>query len=402
MRLLYILLFVTPFHYDPRLGRSLFDAGVVIVTPIKILGLLAAVVALVATPPKDASPRLRTSLIALFLLFAIVPVVVTLVYGLPMPVGEISQLLSSAFLFVAMIPMVRTEERMVKVVRTLVMGFAFGSLWVYKAHFMGHEQRASGLEGDGNYDALMLLLSLPLAFWMVRYEESWWSRRIGLICGLLFAFAIVLTESRGGIIAGGAMGLFAAVRTRRKILGMMLFAAAAFVLFSFRPSGLLERFASIELVGRPVNGAAESSRIHFELLKAGLRMIGAHPVFGVGLERFKAVVPEYDPEILKLSGHSWIAHDTFVQVGAEAGIPALLLFLTMLGIAFRNFGLAQRSSNDRLAALGFAMTTSLLGISIDGLSFSAEFLPFCILIVLSQSLREIAHAVDIERSPFRV
>ena len=398
MILLYLLLFVTPFHNDPHLGMVLFDACVMIITPIKILGLLAAALALVAPVAQDAAPRLRSPLIALFLPFAIVPVVVTEAYGLRTPTGSISQLISAALLFVAIRPLVRTRERMFKVVRTLVLAFAFGSLWVYKEHFIEHARQPWGLEGDANYEALMLLLSLPLAFWVARYgERSRW-RRIGLLCALLLTCAIVLTESRAGIIAGGGMGLFAAVRTRHKLIGATLLASAAVLIFNFGPTGLSQRFESIKFVGKPLNGDEDSSRIHVELLKAGLRMMQAHPIFGVGVGHFKTVAPSYNPEILKLSRRGWIAHDTFIQIGSEAGIPALLLFLAMLRIAFRNFQVAQRSPDARLAALGFSMEASFIGISIAALSITVEFLPFCILIVLSQSLREIAAAADAQRS----
>ena len=390
MSLLYLLLFVTPFHNDPRVGMVLLDAAVMIITPIKILGLLTAAIALMAPAPQSAAPRLPSPLVVLFLLFAIVPVLATVAYGLPAPTGAISQLIAAALLFVAMVPLVRTPERMFKVARTLAIAFAFGSLWVYKQHFIEHTPNAWGLEGEPNYEALMLLLALPLAFWMARYEESRWWRRIGLFCALLLACAIVLTDSRAGVIAEGIVGLVLVMKSSHKLTGVLGLALAIFVLFAYGPNSLSQKFQSIQFVGKPHNGDEGSTRIHVELDKAGLRMMEAHPVFGVGLGRFKAVAPDYNPEILAFGGRSWIAHDTFLQIGSEAGIPALLLFLAMLGVAFRNFRTAQHSSDERLAALGLAMKGSLVGISIAALSISVEILPFCIIIILSQSLREIA------------
>ena len=399
MSLLYLLLFVTPFHNDPRLGTVLWDAGGMTITPIKILGLLTAAVALVAPVPQDAAPRLRSPLVALFLPFAILPVLATIGYGLPTPVGAIGQLLSSALLFVAIISLVRTKERMFMVARTLVIAFAFGSLWVYKQHLIEHSTQAWGVEGESNYEALMLLLAIPMAFWMARHEQSRGWRRIGLGCGLLLAAAVVLTESRAGIIAGGMIGLLAAIRTRQKLLVSALLAVSALLVFNYGPAGLSKRFESIKFTGQALNGDEASTRIHVELLKAGLRMMESHPLSGVGLGQFKAVAGDYNPEILKIARGTWIAHDTCIQVGSEAGIPALLLFLAMLGVALRNFRAAQRSSDERLAALGLYMKASLLGISIAALSISVEFLPFCLIIVLSQSLRDIAAAADIERLP---
>lgn len=398
MSLLYLLLFLTPFHSDPRLGVVLLRTGVAVITPIKVLGLLAAAVALLAPSPKYAAPRLWSPLIGLFIPFAIVPVVATIAYGLPTPDWAISQLMSAALLFAAIIPMVRTRERMVKVVRALTIGFAFGSLWVFKQHFIEHAPRAWGLEGDGNYEALMLLLALPFAFWMARHEQNRLWRRCGVVCTLLLALALLFTESRGGVIAGAAIGLLAALRSRNKLIGLALVLITAIGVFTFGPSGLSARFKSIKIVGQPLNGAEDSSRIHVELNKAGIYMMVAHPIFGVGLGEFKAVAPQYNPELVKLSKRSWIAHDTFVQIGSEEGMPTLLLFIAMLVVALRNSRATQRCSDECLAALGRAMEFSLIAISVVALSISVEFLPFCIVIILSQSLREVAETDDCETS----
>ncbi len=392
MSLLYLLLFVTPFHNDPRLGTVLWNTGVMIITPIKILGLLTAAVALLAPVPQDAARRLRSPLVALFLPFAIVPVLATVADGLPTPTEAISQLISAALLFVAIIPLVRTRKRMFKVARTLVVGFAFGSLWVYKQHFIEHAPNTWGLEGEPNYEALMLLMSLPLAFWMARYEESRWWRSIGLLCGLLLACAIVFTGSRAGVITEGIVGLALVAQSRHKLAGIVGLALAALVLFAYAPSELSYKFQSIKFVGEPTNGSEASTRIHVELEKAGLRMMEAHPIFGVGLEHFKAVAPDYKPELLKLGGRSFIAHNTFIQIGSEAGIPALLLFLAMLGVSMSNFGSARGSPDAALAGLASSMQISLVAICVAALSISVETLPFWIIMLLSQSFREIAVA----------
>jgi len=392
----YLLLFATPFHSDPRLGKVLFNAGVMIVTPVKLLGLLTVAAAFLSPQPELSAPHLRNTPLLLFVPFAILPVVTVFVFDLPTPAGQISQLLSAALLFAATRPLIRTKERMFKVARTLVVAFAFSSLWVYKEYFIEHGGRAWGLEGESNYEALMLLLSLPIGFWMWSYEQSSWWRRIGLGCGLLLVGAVILTESRAGIIAAGAMGLVRVTRSRHKLFGAAFLVAATLLMFNYGPAGLSQRFRSIKFSGEAVNGDEGSTRIHIELLKAGLHMMESHPALGVGMGQFQTVAPEYNPEILMVANHSWIAHNTFIQTGAECGVPVLLLFVAMLGVAVRNFRIGQRSSDAALGALGFAMEVGILGISVAGAAISVEFLPFCIFIFLSQSLREIAVA---EASP---
>jgi putative inorganic carbon (hco3(-)) transporter len=390
MTLYYLLLLVTPFHYDPRLGKVLFNAGVMIVTPVKLIGLLTVAAALLASLPSDSAARLRHPLLWFFVPFAIVPVFVTFARGLPTPSLYIGQLISAALLFMATRPLVRTQQRMFKVTRTLATAFAFSSLWVYKQYFLEGATRIWGLEGDANYEALMLMLTLPMAFWMWRYERSSWWRWIGLGCGLLLAGAVVLTESRAGIIAGGAVALLAAARSKHKLIGIAQIAALAWLIFNYGPTGLTRRFQGIKFTGRALNGNELSTRAHYELLKAGVRMMESRPVFGVGPGQFKKVAPEYNSELLDLEGHSWIAHDTFVQIGAESGIPALLLFIAMIAVALHNFRIARRSSDLALGALGGAMQLGLMSTCIAGLAITVELLPFWILIFLSQSLREIA------------
>src|SRR5713226_1036922 len=102
MALYYLLLFVTPFHNDPRLGKALFDfGGDAVVTPVKILGILTVAVALLATQPRTNVPRLRNPLTALFISFVIVPVAATLVFHSFIAGGQVSQWLSAALLMVA-------------------------------------------------------------------------------------------------------------------------------------------------------------------------------------------------------------------------------------------------------------------------------------------------------------
>jgi len=388
--LYYLLLFLTPFHADPRVGQVLLEAGPFIITPVKVLGLLTVIVACLAPTAKGSATRLPSSLPLLFVLFALIPVVVTFGSGLPVPGPQAGQLISGGMLLVATRSMVTTQRRMINSVRILVAAFTFGSLWVYKEHFIEHQARAWGLEGETNYEGLMLLLCAPMAFWMVRYEQSSWLRLTGLVSGLLLVGGVVLTESRAAIIALGVVALLAALSARRKLLALLMLAAASLVLAAYGPASLSQRFRSIKFNGAARNGDEESARIHFELIKAGLLMIERHPVVGVGMGQFKAVAPEYNPNLAEVAGRSYIAHNLFLQLGAECGLPGLALFIAMLAVGARNFRIAQQASAPAIASLGTAMQVSLAGISVAALSITAEELPFWILLFLSHSLREIA------------
>lgn len=394
MSLYYFLLLITRFHNDPRVGAALFDTGVVFLTPVKIVGLLTVLAALITPRTVAAAPRISSPQSGLFLLFAALPVLETLAFGLPIPSSSISCLISFACLMVATRLLVTTEERMFKVVRVMILASAFASLWIYKQQFAQHLDRPGGLEQDPNYEALTLVTGIPLAIWMVRHEISHWWRRIGAGCAGLMGLGVVLTESRAGLIALGVLGLLMLAFTRRKILTLALLAGAAILVVAFAPSDLSGRFHSIKITGTPTNGDEESTRIHFELSKAGISMITSHPLFGVGLDRFKSVAPDYNHNLYLIAGRSFVAHDTYIQIAAEGGLPVLALFLVLMGLATLNCSAARRSTNIAVADLGLAMQLGLVAYGVAAISVSAEYVSsFWLIVFLSHNLRDISTAI---------
>lgn len=390
MSLYYLLLFFTRFHSDPRVGIPLFDAAFVVVTPVKVVGLLTIVAAIVTPRPADAAPRLKNSLGLVFFAFAALQVLEVLVYQLPIPSDSFSALVSIGLLLVTTRALVSTEARMRKVVRVMIVASAFASMWIYRQHFFQHISPANGIEQDTNYESLTLVTGIPLAVWMVRYETGRWWKRIGAVCVGLMAGGVLLTESRAGVIAAIVMGLAAVVVSRRKVLtlGLVVLAIAAGV--AMAPSGLGNRFRNIKFEGIATNGAQGSTRIHVELIKAGLAMIKSYPLTGVGLEQFKDTAPNFNPELLQVAGRRYIAHNTYIQIAGEAGLPVLLLFLILMAAAILNCRAARRSVNVPLARMATAMQIGLIGFSIAAASVTATYVTtFWIVVFLSQNLREI-------------
>ena len=68
-------------------------------------------------------------------------------------------------------------------------------------------------------------------------------------------------------------------------------------------------------------------------MKESLSDMATHPVFGVGPGNFGS-----------FSGTWRVAHNTYTELGAEAGIPAVFLFLLVLWRAFRNLQRVERSA----------------------------------------------------------
>jgi len=394
MILYYLLLLLTRFHADPRVGTPLFDFAFVLVTPVKVVGLFTIVAAVLLQRPADAAPRLRNSLGLVFFAFAALQILEVLVYQLPIPSDSISSLVSIGLLLVATRALVCTEERMRKAVRVMILASAFASLWIYRQYFFQHVYPANGIEQDTNYESLTLVTGIPLAIWMVRYEQGRWWKRMGVTCVGLMAGGVLLTESRAGVIAAVVMGLASVVIARRKMLTLGLVVLAIAVGVAIAPAGLGDRFRNIKFEGTATTGAQASTRIHVELAKAGLAMIETYPLTGIGLERFKHYAPDYNSGLLQVTDHSYIAHDTYIQIAAETGLPVLLLFLVLMAAAILNCRAARRGTDVPLARMATAMQLGLVGFSVAAASVTAEYVTtFWIVVFLSQNLREIVAAL---------
>jgi O-antigen ligase len=80
----------------------------------------------------------------------------------------------------------------------------------------------------------------------------------------------------------------------------------------------------------------------------GLKILGENPWLGVGVDCFstaygQALEHEKFSKIGNVYDRSWkVAHNSFIQVGAEMGVPGLLVFLLLIGLSIKNFRETKR------------------------------------------------------------
>jgi O-antigen ligase len=156
-------------------------------------------------------------------------------------------------------------------------------------------------------------------------RKAFWT--IGLL-GMLYG--LIATFSRSGFIAM-SVALLACfwefgIRGKRVALvvltGILGIASVAVAVSTPR---YLSRLQSIVQAGG-VDGEGQASwEARRQLLVSSVELAIHHPVFGVGPGNFPAVT------------ESWhVTHNTYTEFAAEAGFPALTLFVVILALAFRN------------------------------------------------------------------
>lgn len=182
---------------------------------------------------------------------------------------------------------------------------------------------AVGQGGGSNYIAWMLSTGMGLLlFQLFRGKGRLRPAAAGAV--LLWVIAILATGSRGGMLClGGSVATFMAVMRRFSL--MVGTAALGMLFFVFAPQARLERVQTVTLDPKKMD---ESMLARYQNMQAGLKMMSEYPLFGIGLDSFPKVKHRY------LAFHyagkdTHVAHNTYVQMGAEVGLLFLAVFLLM-------------------------------------------------------------------------
>jgi len=123
------------------------------------------------------------------------------------------------------------------------------------------------------------------------------------------------------------------------------------------PTSVVRRFRD------PSEGDKAAQNARLTVWTAGWRMIRTHPLIGVGLHNFKPLLPVYqvgDEKVISL------AHNTYLELAAETGIPGLVAFVGVLGVSFRSLRQVRRHA---IAARLPLLSSAALGLQAGLLSY---------------------------------
>ena len=279
-------------------------------------------------------------------------------------VSPIAMYVSAALLFFVTLSVVDSLRRLYWSLMVAVGSVAFASLYMLREYVKGSavyggQYRPGWVVGDPNYFTVAALVCLPIAFELFLISRRRWEKFYCIGCLLLVLVAITLGASRGGFL-GMALDLsYLVFRSRRGMRNafIILLVAIPFVLFA--PNSPLSRIV------HPRPGDTQSVEKHFLGWQAGFNMVKAHPFMGVGLGNYKSVVVQYDTSGL-IASDPHVAHDSYLEVVAEMGIPALVVYLMFLGSTFLSLERTRKRAlvkgYSELASLALGMQASLLGV----------------------------------------
>jgi putative inorganic carbon (hco3(-)) transporter len=221
---------------------------------------------------------------------------------------------------------------------------------------LGGEVRAIGTLRSPNTAAAVLEMLLPVALAAMLVPVPRRTRRLATAAFTLGLPALVLTGSRGGLIAfvvavvvlGVAIARRHGLGARRPLVAMVV-------------AGLLLAVAGAPALSRLIQGDAGSAGSRVPLARLAVDMIESRPVLGVGLNNFAVSIPTYaGPSFTR----QWVytVHDRFLLIWSESGPLALLAFLWFLGAALRRgLRIVRRAQDALVAALAAAIVGAVAG-----------------------------------------
>ena len=181
-----------------------------------------------------------------------------------------------------------------------------------------------GILENPNDLAINIAINFPLCMAFL-FAAKKGLRKFLWVVGLLgMLYAVVATYSRSGMIAMAITGILClwefGVRAKRTLLLMsaVLVGVLGVGVMLATPNYLI-RMESLVRGNIEGSGDKGSLQARSALLHESLSLMLHHPIFGVGPGNFGVITEEWR-----------VAHNTYSEMGAEAGFPGLILFCAVL------------------------------------------------------------------------
>ncbi|HZS36398.1 MAG TPA: O-antigen ligase family protein [Polyangia bacterium] len=303
-------------------------------------------------------------------------------------------------IFLLVANLIDGEARLRGVVRVLALASlipAFGGIvsWSRGEHLVDGDRAGwIGIFGNPNDLAYHLVVGVALVL-AAREAEPRRALRLAWLSALIpLGVAIMLTQSRGGMLASGVvLGLWVVSSLRRsgssvamKLAGLALTLGCVVYLAPGNPWST--RMESSRAYGEDV-----SARGRLDAWRTGLAIAADRPLTGVGAGAFMVAWPDYAPGD---AGTVRSEHNTFIQLVGELGIPGLALFLISFVAGVMSAGRAARDPRLRPYARG--VQCALAGFAVCSLSGGLAFSwPLYLLLGVALALKRMAPA-PVEKS----
>ena len=222
--------------------------------------------------------------------------------------------------------------------------------------------------------AVQMLMFAPVAYRMAISMKPWLSRfKYWLMLAFpLTAMMTVMGASSRGSQVGLIFQLYHTfLKGRRLFKSLLIVVVLGGIGYLLLPEEQLDRFRSA--------GDDRTSQQRLLYWGYGIDMIKEHPLLGVGYFNFSPYFERYYPEDM-LYRAAQLPHNIFIQVGTDAGVTGLAIYLLIILGGFRATWAARRAlKNDKshwLYNLSLGLDAASIGFLVAGQFVTIGYYPF--------------------------
>ena len=207
-------------------------------------------------------------------------------------------------------------------------------------------QGPGGMLADNNDFALALCMGIPLLFHLGWAERRKLMRRTMLAMVPLTMLTVMATHSRGAFLAMSCAVFVLVWRSKNRVAGFATMILVAIAAVIAAPASYKERIATIGSYEED-----QSARGRLDAWRVAGHMIAANPVFGVGFDKFTRNYRAYDTKTGPAAGVPdtgiHVAHNSYLQIWAECGTPAMILYLLLIGLSYIDLWRVRKMARQR-------------------------------------------------------
>lgn len=199
-----------------------------------------------------------------------------------------------------------------------------------------------GVVGERNAMGGILCTVIPMVLYMIQTTNNKWIKifLLGVLLGDIFA--VYMTFSRGAFIGLVCVSIFMIMRSKKKFL---IGAIAIFVVYMsipFIPQAYIDRLSTMAVKDESQLEGSAAGRLMF--WRSAIEMMKENPVTGVGFHNSENMMERYPDPLTKTISPKRAIHNSILQVGAELGIPALILYIGIFTSTYLALGRLRKLS----------------------------------------------------------
>jgi O-antigen ligase len=189
-----------------------------------------------------------------------------------------------------------------------------------------------GILENPNDLAINIAINFPLCVAFMFAAKNGFKKALWIIGLIFMLYCVLITYSRSGLIALVITMLVClweyGIKQKRVVLvlsaGLMGILGLGIALMTPHFIARMSSLVNGNVAGSGDHGSLEAREI---LLRQSISLALHHPLLGVGPGNFPVVTSEWR-----------VAHNSYTELAAEAGFPALFLFLLMFFLSFKKLG----------------------------------------------------------------